>query len=261
MKAREYIEEVENNMRLKLKSIAQFDKMMMVDTINTTQVIDSGMPTDTFNTAFGGKVDLNTATKVMNFFNHKKHPMAWWIGPSSVENGIEKILTEVGFKHTECDVGMACQLNEVNCTPLTIEGLVIKQCMLPEQFLDFGNVLASIFDPVDEHVQTFYQKMGHHARHNFDNYFLYVGYINNEPVATAALYLTNVAGIYDISTKTNYRKRGYGTALFQTAVQKAQALGIECAVLQASPNGLGLYKKAGFQEICEFNIWSNQGAY
>ena len=52
--------------------------------------------------------------------------------------------------------------------------------------------------------------------------------------------------------------KGYGSAMFYTALIEAKNQGFNVGVLQASPDGLNIYKRFGYKEICEFNVWSNQ---
>jgi ribosomal protein S18 acetylase RimI-like enzyme len=254
------IKAMESNMLQKLKYVANHIDTMEVLTINSTQVVNCAMPSDTFNTAFGGDIDNETACKVMDYYKRKHYPMAWWVGPGSQNQDLEKILSSAGFVHDELDIGMVCDLKHAVLDRKQVEGLRIQACDTSQDFVDFGKVLASIFDPVDEHVKEFYQLLGKLNPESRKNMLMFVGYIDDMPVATSAVFLTDVAGIFDISTHPDYRNKGYGTALFQVAIEQAKALAFEKAVLQASPDGLGIYKNIGFKEVCEFNVWSNQQA-
>lgn len=50
-----------------------------------------------------------------------------------------------------------------------------------------------------------------------------------------------------------YRKMGYGTLLFERALNYLQ--NVPTVFLTASPMAIGIYKKYGFQEICLVNRW------
>ncbi|KAF8818619.1 GNAT family N-acetyltransferase [Rickettsia endosymbiont of Cardiosporidium cionae] len=90
------------------------------------------------------------------------------------------------------------------------------------------------------------------------NLRLFIGYVNDRPISTAGVFITDVAGIYDISTHPEMQNKGYGSAMFYTALKFALDNGLKEIVLQASEDGLGIYKRFGFEEICEFNVWSNK---
>tara|TARA_R110002072_G_scaffold271344_1_gene431322 strand:- start:4201 stop:5010 length:810 start_codon:yes stop_codon:yes gene_type:complete len=249
---------MENNMLHKLKYIPSKINSMDVTEIGSTLVVDSNLPSDTFNTAFGGLINNQVTLDVMQYYKNNKQPMAWWIGPSSQVDTTNNHLETAGFIHDEFDVGMVCDITLVENQYKKADNLEIKKCVMAQDFKDFGEVLASIFDPVDEQVKIFYQKISLIPAHKRKGLVLFVGYEDNKPVATSGLFLTDVAGIYDISTKPKMQGKGYGSAMFYTALIEAKNQGFNVGVLQASPDGLNIYKRFGYKEICEFNVWSNQ---
>lgn len=251
---------MEYNMRQKLKYIPSKISTMRVNNIRQTLVVDSGMATDTFNTAYGGVVTQTVSNRVMQYYLQKKLPMAWWIGPFSARNeDLEKNMQDAGFVHDELNIGMFCDLEQHNLKPYPMpEILTIKECSNDNHFADFGNVLSSIFEPTCVHVQDFYKNFSTIYNKSMHNLKLFVGYINDKPVSTACVFMTNIAGIYDISTHPEIQKKGYGSAMFYNALKFALDSGFKKIVLQASEDGLNIYKRFGFKEICEFNVWSNK---
>jgi len=88
---------------------------------------------------------------------------------------------------------------------------------------------------------------------------LFVGHFMNKPICCSVLFLgSGVAGIYDIGTKPEARRKGYGTIMTLHALNFAREMGYHVATLQASTDGIELYKKLGFQEICEFHVYNNK---
>ncbi len=78
-------------------------------------------------------------------------------------------------------------------------------------------------------------------------HWLYVGYVDDEPVATAEVTLGGgVAGLFNISTIERCRRRGFGSAMTRRALADAREAGYQVAVLQAAPDGVGLYTRVGF---------------
>lgn len=254
------IRDMEQNMMEKLRYIPSKISTMQVAHIEQTLVVDSGMKSDTFNTAYGGVVTKSVAQGVMHYYTQNKQPMAWWIGPSSsAYDDLEENMHEAGFIQDERDVGMFCDLNEYTLRPYPIpEMLTIIECSSDRHFRDFGYVLASIFEPPCEQVKKFYTKISAIPEQSRENLKLFIGYVRDRPVSTAAVFVTDVVGIYDVSTHPAMRKKGFGSAMFYRALKFAQDNGHQKIVLQASEDGLGIYKRFGFKALCEFNVWSNK---
>lgn len=250
---------IEHNMHAKLQYIPSKIESMNVINCGKTLVVDSGMPSDTFNTAYGGSIDSKTAAEVGAYYRNKQFPMAWWVGPEAESKyDVKTVMEDAGFIHDEHDVGMLCDLKNLELPNYTLpEGLKITQCTKQHHYDDFGIVLSSIFDPVDQYVQQFYKLIGSIPQESRKDLVLFVGYYENKPVSTAAVFMTDVAGIFDVSTMPNQQKRGYGSAMFYTAVEYAKSSGYRHAVLQASPDGLNIYKRFGFETVCNFNVYSN----
>jgi ribosomal protein S18 acetylase RimI-like enzyme len=88
---------------------------------------------------------------------------------------------------------------------------------------------------------------------------LFIGYEGDQAVFTSGVFFTEgVGSVFDISTRPEKRCKGYGTALFFAALQRIQERGVKLSVLQASPDGLSLYERAGFDKLGTFQVWSNR---
>jgi GNAT superfamily N-acetyltransferase len=86
---------------------------------------------------------------------------------------------------------------------------------------------------------------------------LFLAYFEEEPVATALLFLhKETAGIYFVSTRPVYRRRGIGLALTKASMQYARRAGYKYSILQSSPAGLRVYIQAGFKEYCRADVYS-----
>jgi ribosomal protein S18 acetylase RimI-like enzyme len=72
---------------------------------------------------------------------------------------------------------------------------------------------------------------------------------DNQPTATAMIYCgNNVAGVYCMSTRNEYRHKGLGTAAVNACISLAKSKNLHHAILYASQLGQPLYAKLGFKE-------------
>lgn len=84
----------------------------------------------------------------------------------------------------------------------------------------------------------------------------FVGYIDGQPVATSALFVTDgVAGVYNVATLPEYRRMGLGEAMTWHAVRKGLEAGCAIASLQASAMGQPVYARMGFRNIAPYETY------
>lgn len=76
------------------------------------------------------------------------------------------------------------------------------------------------------------------------------GAVDDVPVSTALVGVTgNTAGIYNVATPPEHRRKGYGEALTWAAVAEGRRLGCDHSALQASPMGAPIYRRMGFVDL------------
>lgn len=259
------IEEMEENFLEKVCYFASYLPQMEVSDIDGIIISNSNIPSDTFNIAMGGKLKEETSNKtisrISSYFADKKLPMAWWFGPNSHHRDHQKNLERAGFSYDEYDVGMAMQLNQLNENYSYPKGLEILEVKDKKELEDFAFVLASIFTPPDIQVANYYKQVGIVDFHPSQTMKLFIAYFKQKPVAISASYLSkSVAGIYDICTTPDMQRKGFGSAMTYKALKYAKDKGYHIATLQASPDGINIYKRFGFIEICSFHVYGNAKA-
>ncbi len=92
----------------------------------------------------------------------------------------------------------------------------------------------------------------------WERFAAYVGYVDQEPVATAALVSNaGVVGVYNIGTMPGHRHRGYGEAVMRQALHDFRA-GHPAGpvILQSTPAGLRLYQRMGFRQVATVAVYS-----
>jgi predicted acetyltransferase len=79
---------------------------------------------------------------------------------------------------------------------------------------------------------------------------LVVGRVDGVPVSSAIAVVTaTTAGIYNVATPPEHRRRGYGAALTWAAVDQGARLGCDHSVLQASELGAPVYRQMGYRDL------------
>ncbi len=80
------------------------------------------------------------------------------------------------------------------------------------------------------------------------------------PVAAAALFDgAGVAGVYNVVTVPEARRRGIGRAVTNAVLDEAVARGHTLAVLGASDLGLPVYRRLGFREVSRLRSYALPG--
>lgn len=193
-------------------------------------------------------------------YKSKNVPMLWWTGPSTQPSDLGTRLAVRGFQQAEFP-GMAADLNTL---PETVElpGKFVIQRVDSDEVLDtWCRVLCTGFELPDFVADAFFdfsRSLG------FDENFLYrsyLGYLEGEPVSTSSLLLSaGVAGIYNVTTQKEARRKGIGAAMTTYPLEVARSLGYRVGILQSSKSGFNVYRNLGFKEYCKIfqYIWSDE---
>lgn len=88
----------------------------------------------------------------------------------------------------------------------------------------------------------------------------YAGRLGGEVVATASLSLAaGVAGIFNVVTLPEARRRGFGTALTLAALRDARRRGYRICILQSSTMALGIYRRLSFERYSTYSLYVGTG--
>ncbi len=224
-------------------------------------LVDSGLPCDTFNIVCRARFTSATArmrvAEAIAFFRVTGHPWSWWLMPGYTPAELPDVLAGAGLAPTESEVAMSMGLGAP--TPAEpVAGLDIRRVTTAADLEAFATLSAANWDPPDRHVRRFYRTAGSRFLAPDSPRQLFLGVLEGQPVATAEFAGSgSAAGLYGISTRSDCRRRGIGTAMTSTALNAARAAGYHRAVLQAAPDGVGIYTRLGFAaegEIVEYKL-------
>ncbi len=220
-------------------------------------IVDSGVPSDTFNIICRTRLTEDDAERsidtAINHFRSKGLPFSWWIGPTSTPADLGTRLAAHGLPLAETETAMWLDLSRLpDAAPVPV-GVEIHRVRSPDHLAAYASVIAAGWDPPDQALIDVYARAADSALLPNSPARYHLGYLQGVPVATSECFLAHgVAGIYNVATLTQARRRGIGTAITMAALKRARLEGYRTAVLQASAEGQGLYARLGFTACGEF---------
>jgi ribosomal protein S18 acetylase RimI-like enzyme len=254
--------DVRTNFEEKVSYIARAVTGMTVTEHSSFLAVDCGLPSDTFNVLVIRDMSARAALlATVDRFNAKGFPLAVWYWESHVEDAELALFIQHGLWHAETHVAMAADLSQIQVPSLPPTGVEIKRAMTASDLLQFGEVTAALFGDSGEgrHVFAYFERLAEHPPSTFPAIHHYLGTLHGTVVATGTLFVgSQTTGIYDLVTRDDYRRRGIGSAMFQYLLHEACTWHRRFCVLQASPDGLGIYRKAGFRAVGEVQTFENR---
>jgi ribosomal protein S18 acetylase RimI-like enzyme len=215
-------------------------------------LVDSGLACDTFNFVARARLAPERlearVADALAFFAETGHPFSWWVGPGDGPEGLEEALGRAGLAAAEGELGMAAPLADLAPVDTSPNGLRVERARDAAQVADFAAVNAANWSPPDPDVLAFYEAAAPLLLGADSPLRLYVGYLGGRAVATAeACVAGGVVGLYNVATLESERRKGFGSALTVRPLLDAREEGVRTAVLQAAPDGQGVYARVGFR--------------
>jgi len=215
-------------------------------------LVDSGLPCDTFNFVCRARLTPESTDRriaeAVSYFDAVDRPFSWWVGPADQPCHLGDRLVEAGLERTGTELAMAAELDRLPDGTSAPDHLEIRRVATTADLERFALILAANWTPPDPDVLRFYERAASIVLGSACAQRLYLGFLGNEPVATAEITLGGgVGGVYNVSTRGPFRRRGIGTAVTLQPLLEARAEGLRIGVLQAAAEGVGLYARLGFR--------------
>ena len=191
----------------------------------------------------------------IQYFKEKKvSSCTFWVDPGIQISEWAAVMSGHGFGFAQDTPGMAVDLNDLNTSIPSVDGLEIRAVEDNETSKIWANVftigygLPSAWEPMI--FETWNSLgLGLPMRN-------YIGYLNGKPVATSCLFLGGgAAGIYSVSTLPEARGKGFGAALTLQPLLDARNMGYRIGTLQSSEMGYKIYQKLGFRHLCQIEYF------
>lgn len=189
--------------------------------------------------------------RLLEPFRERGLPMIWWVfhPPAARVAALDRVLRRRGATLASDLPGMAMSLDGFRA-PAPPPGASVERVVDAAGLRVWGDIVGRAFDsPEFLRGLSFrgFATRGFGEDAPFRHYLCRLG---EEPVGASTLSLgAGVAGLANIATVPEARRRGVGTASAAAALADARALGLRTAALSAEELGRPLYERLGFREV------------
>jgi ribosomal protein S18 acetylase RimI-like enzyme len=206
----------------------------------------TGLPYEGFNAATSrGPMRPGQFDDVMDLFRRANARMLWHVWPA--DQGIESVLLERGLVFYEEEPAMVADLAVETIKPSPID-LQIRSTRNLEDIHVWVRILSGSSN--DTFIRRLAEIRGAADSRTGARFEHLLGLVDGDVIATAAVFHgTRAAEVQHIVTEESHRGRGIGTAMTLAALEFVRRQGGRYAVLTASPDGLGIYERLGFERV------------
>ena len=228
--------------------------------IDSIGAMSTGVPIADINWVFNEKPLNNDSakhiTEIKKYYEKLKLRFWWWVYPCGQSQKTKIILQDAGLRLFTKVPCMAAKLNESFLDRNLMDEIKILTVKTQKDLIVWKN---TSFEGFEMSVHTREQYGAFVSSFKLDAKSpqkLFLAYRDEKPVATSLLFIhKNTAGIYYVSTIPAYRNKSCGLRITQAAMQSAKKSGLTDVILQATPMGLRVYKRAGFTPYCQAEIY------
>lgn len=218
--------------------------------------VDSGVADPTFNAVVSARFDRDEVgtgiTSVLSHFRQHSRPVTWHVGPSAEPPDLGRSLLAHGLTYSEDEPGMAVEIDRMREDFEIPPGLAIETVRDERGLEEWVSVW--LFPVPDDARRVPLGALRGRGLGDGVPWRYYVGRLDGRVVATSELFVgEGVAAVHYVVTLPEVRRRGIGAAMTLHVLREARALGYRVAVLTASPDGIGIYRRIGFREYCTFH--------
>jgi len=184
------------------------------------------------------------------FFEAEGVPWGFGVSPLSRPSDLEEILVRHGFRLEEEQPRMAAQIERIPMRGAAPEGVEVRRVEDDVVLGDWVETLARGFG-MDEPRRAAMARAARGAGSEPGGPWVrFLGLLEGRPVATSGvLFAGGLAGIINVVTVSDARRRGIGTFVTEAALRCAFDRGYPVAVLGTTEMGRRIYERMGFNEV------------
>lgn len=210
----------------------------------------SGVPSLTYNGVAGVAADLDGTLARVRAWGV---PARWTVSSASTPPEHETALGERGLSLYDEWPGMVARVQDLPEPELGDATIVIVRSAAQSD--EWSAVMRDALGAATEAGRL--MSMAHAWPHMHNaGLFYFLLRLRGTAVATGLLRsASGAAGVYGITVRRAFRRRGLGTLATLIAVQEGARRGATIAALQATREGFPVYEKLGFQTLTSFRAW------
>jgi GNAT superfamily N-acetyltransferase len=210
----------------------------------------TGIPTANFNLAVLRHKSIVCIEKFKALYARYQLPWALILPTQVLDQTLEDWLRQNHFMFQERSMALGLSLKDY------IASDPKPTLQIRESFLeDWGLPLESAFESTRPFTHL-YKHAHARALQNNARFHHFTLHKNGHPVSSLTLSFSGThARLDDVATQKEYQRRGYAEHLIRHALAFAKTQGATDCFLEASSEGLSLYKKIGFQPLFENTVY------
>lgn len=249
---------VENNQFAFVTALKKWDKIRIFDE-DTLLYTRSAVAFPFFNSHFRLRApyqdSIGLVGRAVRYSIKEKLPVCWYTGPQTKPQETGEVLLSHGFKVEDIAPGMAIALSELPKRKRS--KAKIAQVRTGNEMRGWRGVFEQGFRLPGFAAKAFTEAYSAIGFEDDSPAHHFTASLDGEVVGCATVFMgAGAAGIYNIATLKEHRGQGIGAALTLHALYYGLKKGFRVGVLQASTEGLPLYRKLGFHECCTIGIYT-----
>jgi GNAT superfamily N-acetyltransferase len=207
-----------------------------------------------------GRID-NLVASGLGFFGASETPHIWPIFPDLPER-VKTLLERGGARREDVFFGMTADLPQEPFAPEQggMRGVWISG---KRESRDWADAAWYGFDSGEPAPDSFASFVSFASNISLRGEISLFGLLDPKTGIVAATGLLcesdGIAGIYYVSTRPEFRRRGLGLRVMKSLMARGLESGCRIACLIATPAGRPLYLKCGFKESCRIEIMIHEG--
>lgn len=183
-------------------------------------------------------------------------PGLWWVDPWTRPANLAERLLARGFRPEEDLPWLGTELQGLDLGERPVDGLVVRRVVDDETQAAWLHAMEHGFGTPGEVLRQLDAVAKREGYGSDSSWTRFAGYLRGEPVASSGLLLfEGVAGVYNVTTVPEARRRGIGKAMSLAAMRQGRARGANLAILGATELGRGVYERLGFRDVCSLRTF------